>query len=516
METTPKSLAILIRRLLPAFSLVCAATFVGFTYSSASATPTADVTTGLVAYWNFDDANALGQSSTGGTPLIANNGAQYTANGKFGGGLLLNGNGQMLTSSTGTIDNLPIGNSSYTQSVWFKPAALGGTGFIGWGNYGGGNQTNALRMFGGGGGFRHYWWGNDLDSNVSLSTGTWYHVASTFDGTTRKLYLNGTLLVSDTPGGGHNATAEHFAIGRTCCSEYFDGVLDDIAIYNVALNANSIATLAATSPTTTTTTTTSTTTTTTTTTTTVAPALEIVVNAPVATSAPATTQPVGQSAIPTINSSSAPKATVVAPATLPAGPTTTEVPIKEAGTAKPSAPSIAVVAPGEAAVKVGDKSEPVVINRADNQLTVTAGALSATVGSLDGAGNVAALDAEGNVQLKEGDTVRIKLAGFKAGSTVEAWLFSTPQLMGKAKVGANGVVVGNFIVPKNVPKGSHRIAIVAQTVDGKPATLTLGVKVGTWKKEKSIAVWLIVLPIVLAIFGAMFLPAVIRRRRHEI
>jgi hypothetical protein len=57
---------------------------------------------------------------------------------------------------------------------------------------------------------------------------------------------------------------------------------------------------------------------------------------------------------------------------------------------------------------------------------------------------------------------------------------------------------------------------VAQTVDGKPATLTLGVKVGTWKKEKSIAVWLIVLPIVLAIFGAMFLPAVIRRRRHEI
>ena len=192
------------------------------------------------------------------------------------------------------------------------------------------------------------------------------------------------------------------------------------------------------------------------------------------------------------------------------------MPVKDSGPTKPVAPSIAVVAPGEAAVKVGDKSEPVVINRADNQLTVTAGPLSATVGSLTADGEVAALDAEGNVQLKEGDTVRIKLAGFKAGSTVEAWLFSTPQLMGKAKVGANGIVVGNFTVPKNVPKGSHRIAIVAQTVDGKPATLTVGVKVGEWKKEKSLTIWLIILPIVAAVFGAMFLPAVIRRRRHEV
>jgi hypothetical protein len=292
MSFSSASFAKCIRRLIPVFSLLCAATFVGFRYSPVSAAPTADVTTGLVAYWNFNNASAIGQSTTGGTPLIADNGAQYTANGKFGGGLLLNGDRQMLSSATGTIDNLPIGNSSYTQSVWFKPARLGEGGFIGWGNYNwGDHQVNALRMFGNNGGFRHYWWGNDLDSNVSLSTGTWYHVASTFDGTTRKLYLNGELLVSDSPGGGHNVTAERFAIGRTCdwCNEFFDGVLDDVAIYNVALSASSIATLANTSPTTTTTTTTTPTTTTTTTpttTTTVAPVLEIVVNAPVTTGAP--------------------------------------------------------------------------------------------------------------------------------------------------------------------------------------------------------------------------------------
>jgi uncharacterized repeat protein (TIGR02543 family) len=256
-------------------------------------------------------------------------------------------------------------------------------------------------------------------------------------------------------------------------------------------------------------------TTTTTTATTAAPVLEIIVNAPASTVAPVATQPVGQNAIPTVNSTVASKSTAAPVTTIPSGTTTTQVPVKSTP-AKASAPSIAAVSPGEAAVKVGDKVEPVVINRAANQLTVSAGPLSATVGSLDSTGNVAALDNDGNVRLKAGDVVRIKLAGFKAKSTVEAWLFSTPQLMGTAKVGADGVVVGNFVVPKNVPQGSHRIAIVAQTTDGKPATLTVGVKVGEWKKEKTITIWLIILPIVLAVFGAMFLPAVVRRRRHDV
>jgi hypothetical protein len=130
-------------------------------------------------------------------------------------------------------------------------------------------------------------------------------------------------------------------------------------------------------------------------------------------------------------------------------------------------------------------------------------------------GGNSALDADGNVRLKSGDVVRIKLAGFDPGSTAEAWLFSTPQLMGRAKVGPDGIMVGNFAIPQNVSQGSHRIAIVAQTVDGKPATLAVGIKVGEWKKEQSITVWLIVLPIVLAMGGALLLPAVIRRRRHE-
>jgi uncharacterized membrane protein len=86
--------------------------------------------------------------------------------------------------------------------------------------------------------------------------------------------------------------------------------------------------------------------------------------------------------------------------------------------------------------------------------------------------------------------------------------------MGTATVSGNGTVTGIFRIPKNAPTGAHRIAIVAKTTDGKDATLTVGVKVGDWKKERSITVWLIVLPIVLAVVGALTLPATRRRRRR--
>jgi phosphate/sulfate permease len=57
------------------------------------------------------------------------------------------------------------------------------------------------------------------------------------------------------------------------------------------------------------------------------------------------------------------------------------------------------------------------------------------------------------------------------------------------------------------------VVIVARTEDGKPATLAVGVNVGEWKKESSLTVWLIVVPIVAAVLGALLLPATRRRRK---
>jgi hypothetical protein len=189
----------------------------------------------------------------------------------------------------------------------------------------------------------------------------------------------------------------------------------------------------------------------------------------------------------------------------------TTLPNAGSGTTK-QPPKISVVAAGDAQVKVGNSTQTATVTRVDNQLVVTAGALKAMLGAVDKSGATKSLDPDGNVRLKAGDKVRIRLAGFTPQSTVEAWLFSSPVLMGIEKVGSDGTVDGTFTIPVDAPKGSHRIAVVTKSLDGKPTTLTVGVMVGEWEKGVNVALWLIVLPIVLAVAGALILPATRRRR----
>ncbi len=199
---------------------------------------------GLVAYWPFDGAATLGNDTSGGGTVLTVNGVTAVAAGKFGGGASFNGTSSFLS---GTVNGLPIGNSAYSVSAWFKPVALGSRGIVGWGNFGVGRQVNALRIFDASGGFRHYWWSADLDA-TGLSTnfldGNWHHVATTYDGTTRRIYLNGTQVAQDTPGV-NGAAAANFRIGSTNNGEFFSGTLDDVAIWNNGLNAAQVAALAA-------------------------------------------------------------------------------------------------------------------------------------------------------------------------------------------------------------------------------------------------------------------------------
>lgn len=245
--------------------------------------------------------------------------------------------------------------------------------------------------------------------------------------------------------------------------------------------------------------------------TTAPPALSIEIQAPattiaqgqasVATLAPTTTV-VGRVVIVSSTTTVKPK-TVASTTTVPAQGTTTSV----------AAPKIAQVATGQSAVQVDGVDTKAQISRVNNQLVVSAGALKATIGGINENGSAMSLDSDGNVRLRSGDVVRIKLAGFKPGSTVEAWLFSTPVLMGTSVVGVDGSVTGNFVVPKNASQGAHRIAVVAKAVDGKPTTFTVGVAVGVVSETSTWTRVLIAIPIALAIGFGFLLPNQLRRRR---
>ena len=99
----------------------------------------------------------------------------------------------------------------------------------------------------------NYWWGADITKStggVNLADGSWHHVMATFDGTTRKLYVDGTDIGSDTPTGLAVTKTDNFCVGcvhllSLACSrthsllcrssnngEYFTGQMRNIRVWN--------------------------------------------------------------------------------------------------------------------------------------------------------------------------------------------------------------------------------------------------------------------------------------------
>jgi uncharacterized membrane protein len=175
---------------------------------------------------------------------------------------------------------------------------------------------------------------------------------------------------------------------------------------------------------------------------------------------------------------------------------------------------VAVVGSGEAAVTVGGKRQQPVVSRSENKVVITVGELSAVVSSVDEDGNTLALDADGNVVLEPGSRVAIKVAGFEPGTEVEMWMFSTPIKIGSETVQEDGTLDTVVVIPEDVPTGAHRVAITTKSEGEDAVTFTLGVTVREFAKESNIATWLIVVPILLAVGAALFMPPALRRRRR--
>lgn len=88
------------------------------------------------------------------------------------------------------------------------------------------------------------------NTGMYVTKGVWYKLAYTYDGTTANLYLNGKLIAATTAtvtytptGGGLHIGREEDARGALLYPYWFNGVIDEIRIYNRALSSQEIATL---------------------------------------------------------------------------------------------------------------------------------------------------------------------------------------------------------------------------------------------------------------------------------
>jgi hypothetical protein len=96
--------------------------------------------------------------------------------------------------------------------------------------------------------YYNYWTPNNYyasKSNIIPNPNTWYNIVTTRDGVSMKIYINGVLQnTSNFPHGIEFAkdliVGGHWNFKDNSTSENFDGVIDDIGIWNRALNQQEI------------------------------------------------------------------------------------------------------------------------------------------------------------------------------------------------------------------------------------------------------------------------------------
>ena len=200
---------------------------------------------GPVAHWRFDEGEGqiafdetgnnndgtLGASSAAGTDDPA------WVTGKHGSALNFDGVNDYV--NCGNDPSLDI-TDAITIEAWVKPETVAGEGILDKlyndGTYHGYYlRINTAGKVSG-------WVGNgasgtsDIEGNSVLSTGQWYHVVYTFDGSNEIAYLDGVLDKSETPAvSAISPNNNNVLIGKTRATEhFFNGTIDDVRIYNYA------------------------------------------------------------------------------------------------------------------------------------------------------------------------------------------------------------------------------------------------------------------------------------------
>ena len=233
-------------------SLGCALAPAGLAHASVIGMPGNNL--GLVGYWSLNE----------GTSTIAHDFSGNGNNGTLSGSTLPTwtsgklGNALSFSHSSSQYVSLPnIASSNQSISAWIyntsfasgvnpdyghDPVAKGydaENGYFGFYIDGGDHTVAALARTSASGAF----------SAVSLSAlnpNTWYFVTATKDGSNLKLYVNG-VLQNTTPYSGTDISSSAWSIGRQNdpgapqYDYYFDGLIDEVRIYNRALTATEVA-----------------------------------------------------------------------------------------------------------------------------------------------------------------------------------------------------------------------------------------------------------------------------------
>jgi len=153
--------------------------------------------------------------------------------------LAFDGSGDYLTTGTGG-DNLGLVNESFSIGVWVKPNSVDTRALVGMvGNTD--NETLGL-VLKPDEKARFVFYGNDLASPAGvINTGAWQHLMFVYDASTgdRFIYHNGEQVANDNTSTDFQGTGE-LLIGRWSGGNYFDGLIDQVRVWQGALSQQQV------------------------------------------------------------------------------------------------------------------------------------------------------------------------------------------------------------------------------------------------------------------------------------
>jgi len=198
---------------------------------------------GLVGHWKMDEASWNGTAgevidASGNGNHGVRSGNATTAGGKYGNGGTFDGTGDYVTVAD--VASVQAG-TTFTSSAWVKLSGLGsdrriidktnnGTGYALVSNSG-------TPQFITGNGSTY----DTLNGTSTFATGAWYHVVGTISNGKKKIFVNGVMEAEANVTFSGAGVATSLKLGdRNGTSQGITGQLDDVRIYNRALDATEI------------------------------------------------------------------------------------------------------------------------------------------------------------------------------------------------------------------------------------------------------------------------------------
>lgn len=198
-----------------------------------------------------------------------------------------------------------------------------------------------------------------------------------------------------------------------------------------------------------------------------------------------------------------------------AAPTTTTTTVATAPTTTLAPVDVPEVSAGAGALVIDGQRVEATITRENNQLVISAGPIVARISAVLREGGRAPLDAEGRLRISPLDSIEVDVTGFGPETDVEVRMYSDPTLLGRSTVNDEGALLASYEVPEGIDDGDHTVVMLGRDADDKELTFALNVVVGDESTGTSVAVYLIAIPLGLAVLGALIIPAAIRRRRER-